>query len=118
MEKTNLIRTRKQKGFSQQYVAEKLCIDVSNYNKREKGKAKITSVQWEKLAKILEVPLADIYESEESMFIIRKDPSSGSDHTNNFYTIPAYFLENQKKYITKLEEENAQLKERLEVRND
>ena len=84
----------------------------------KKGKAKITSVQWEKLAKILEVPLADIYESEESMFIIRKDPSSGSDHTNNFYTIPAYFLENQKKYITKLEEENAQLKERLEVRND
>jgi transcriptional regulator with XRE-family HTH domain len=36
MEKKNLIRTRKQKGFSQQYLAEHLCMDVSNYNKREK----------------------------------------------------------------------------------
>jgi transcriptional regulator with XRE-family HTH domain len=114
MEKTKLIRIRKQKGFSQQYVAEHLCMDVSNYNKREKGKAKINSTEWEKLAKILEVSVEDIYESEESTFIICKDQSVGINHgTNNVYTIPASFLENQKKYITKLEEENAQLKERL-----
>ena len=114
MEKTNLIRTRKQKGFSQQYVAEHLCMDVSNYNKREKGKAKITSSDREKLSKILEVPVEEIYENEESTFIICKDQSVGINHgTNNVYTIPAYFLENQKNYITKLEEENAQLKERL-----
>lgn len=114
MEKTNLIRTRKQKGLSQQYLAEHLCMDVSNYNKREKGKAKITSNEWEKLAKILEVSVEDIYENEESTFIICKDQSVGIiQGTNNVYTVPEFLLESQRKYIAKLEEENAQLKERL-----
>ena len=115
MEKTKLFEARNKKGFSQQYVAKHLCMDVSNYNKREKGKAKISLNEWEKLAKILEVPVEEIYESEESTFIICKDQSVGvvNHGTNNVYTIPASFLENQQKYITKLEEENAQLKERL-----
>jgi transcriptional regulator with XRE-family HTH domain len=100
MEKTKLFEARDKKGFSQQYIAKHLCMDVSNYNKREKGKAKISLNEWKKLAKILEVPVEEIYESEESTFIICKDQSVGINHgTNNVYTIPAYFLENQKNYI-------------------
>lgn len=72
-------------------------MDVSNYNKREKGKAKVTSTEWQKLAKILEVPVEEIYESEESTFIICKDQSVGINHgANNVYTIPAYFLKIRK----------------------
>lgn len=42
MEKEKLIAVRKQKGFSQQTMANHLSMDVSNYNHREKGKIKIS----------------------------------------------------------------------------
>ncbi|WP_447951548.1 helix-turn-helix domain-containing protein [Chryseobacterium koreense] len=37
MEKTKLIEARKSMGLSQNFLAEKLCVTVSNYNRREKG---------------------------------------------------------------------------------
>ncbi|WP_291119079.1 helix-turn-helix transcriptional regulator [Flavobacterium sp. UBA6135] len=114
MEKFKLIEVRKKKGISQQQIAEKLCIDVSNYNRREKGLAKIHSSEWVKLASILDVPIEDIFEVEETTFIICKDQSVGINQgTNNVYTIPEFILESQRKYIQKLEEENLSLKERL-----
>ena len=114
MEKIKLIEARKSKGFSQQQLAEKLCMDVSNYNRREKGQAKITTSEWEKLATILEKPVEDIFESEEATFIICKDQSVGIIHgTNNVYTVPEFLMESQRKYIQKLEEEIQTLKEQL-----
>jgi hypothetical protein len=89
-------------------------MDVSNYNRREKGQAKISSNEWDKLANLLEIPVEDIFESEEATFIICKDQSVGINNgTNNVYTIPEFLLESQRKYITKLEQENQQLKEQL-----
>ncbi|WP_445457476.1 helix-turn-helix domain-containing protein [Flavobacterium sp. HNIBRBA15423] len=114
MEKIKLIEARKQKGFSQQQIAEHLCIDVSNYNRREKGQAKISSNEWEKIASLLNVPIEEIYESEESNFFVFRDNSIGNYlGTNHIYSIPEYLLESQRKYITKLEEEIKELKEIL-----
>lgn len=114
MEKIKLIETRKQKGISQQQIAEHLCIDVSNYSRREKGQVKISSNEWEKIATLLKVPIEEIYESEESMIFICRDNATGNYQGNNhIYSIPEYLLENQRKYITKLEEENRILKEDL-----
>ena len=113
MEKTKLILARSNKGLTQQQIALKLNMDVSNYNRREKGQIKISNNEWEKLSKILEVSIEDIYESEESNFFVFKDNSTGNYlGTNNFYTIPEYLLENQRKYIQKLEEENNDLKKK------
>jgi transcriptional regulator with XRE-family HTH domain len=107
MEKTKLILARSNKGLTQQQIALKLNMDVSNYNRREKGQIKISNNEWEKLSKILEVSIEEIYESEESNFFVFKDNSTGNYlGTNNFYAIPEYLLENQRKYIQKLEEEN------------
>ena len=36
-------------------MAKYLHIDVSNYNRREKGQVKITATEWEKLANLLNV---------------------------------------------------------------
>lgn len=41
MEKLKLIASRKSNGFSQEHMAKLLCMDVSNYNRREKGLVKI-----------------------------------------------------------------------------
>lgn len=111
MRKSKLIQTRNKKDFSQQYMAENMHMDVSNYNRRESGQAKINQQEWEKLSQILQVPIEDIYESEESNFFVFKDSSIGNYlGTNHIYSIPEYFLENQRKYIQKLEEENERLR--------
>lgn len=45
MKKIKLIETRKRKGITQKKIADVLCMDVSNYNRREKGMAKISMQQ-------------------------------------------------------------------------
>jgi len=60
MEKGKLIRRRKESNISQGAIAEKLCMDVSCYNRREKGQIKISMHEWNKLAEILNVPVDEI----------------------------------------------------------
>lgn len=103
------------KGFNQEKIADALGMNVSNYNRKEKGHVKIFKEEWERLSKLLEVPLEDIYESEESMVFICKDNATGYvNGTNNVYSVPEYFLEHQRKYIAKLEEEVERLKKEIE----
>lgn len=114
MEKVKLIEARKAKNYSQNKMAEELCMDVSNYNRREKGQSKISHPEWEKLSKILDVPIEDIYESEETTVFICKDSANGNyQGTNHIYSVPEYLLESQRKYISKLEEEIENLKKLL-----
>ena len=115
MEKIKLIEVRKSKGYSQNQMAEELCMDVSNYNRRENGQSKISHSEWEKLSKILNVPVEEIYENEEANLFVFKDSSIGNYlGTNHIYSVPEYLLETQRKYITKLEEEINGLKKLLE----
>ena len=115
MEKVKLIEARKAKGYSQSQMAEELCMDVSNYNRREKGQAKISHSEWEKLSDILDVSIEDIYENEESNIFVCKDNANGNyQGTNHIYSVPEYLLESQRKYIAKLEEEISYLKKLLE----
>ena len=119
MEKTKLKKMRLFKGFTQQQIAEQLCMGHSTYNRRENGINPINIEEWEKLAKILKVPLDEIFESEEGQSFICNDNAfavhMGTNYgTNNHYTIPESILENQQKYILKLEKENEELKRLLE----
>jgi transcriptional regulator with XRE-family HTH domain len=114
MEQTKLIEMRKAKGFSQQYIADKLCIDGSCYSKREKGLIRIPYDEWEKLAGILDVPLEEIYDSDEKLFIFKDNSKVNYQGTNNVYTVSDSLIELQQKYITKLEEEIKALKKLLE----
>ncbi|CAM3996141.1 MULTISPECIES: helix-turn-helix transcriptional regulator [Flavobacterium] len=116
MEKTKLIESRKRKGLSQQQMAEHLCMDVSNYNRREKGQIKIHTNEWEKIASLLEVAVEEIYENEDANFFVFRDNSKGTYlGTNHIYSIPDHLLESQRKYIAKLEEEIKELKEKLKL---
>ena len=115
METIKLIETRKAKGYTQNQIADILCMDVSNYNRRESGLAKISISEWEKLAKTLNVPFNEIFEPDENQVFFCKDNASINNHgTNNIYAVPESLLETQQKYIKKLEEENIELKKLLE----
>ncbi|MDR3218234.1 MAG: helix-turn-helix transcriptional regulator [Dysgonamonadaceae bacterium] len=117
MEKNRLIGRRKANGFSQSMVAEKLCMDVSNYNRREKGQVKISLREWEKLADILQVPIEEIYESDDTQVFICRDSSTVHyQGTNNIYSVPEYLLDTQRKYIEILENEIRELRTEPENR--
>jgi transcriptional regulator with XRE-family HTH domain len=115
MEKYKLIERRKAKGLSQNLVAEKLCMDVSNYNRRERGTVKISLREWEKLGEILQAPIEDIYESDDNQIFICRDSSTVHyQGTNHIYSVPEYLLETQRKYIERLESEIHELRNDLE----
>jgi transcriptional regulator with XRE-family HTH domain len=118
MVKYKLIAQRKKRKFSQQDVADRLYMDQSQYSRREKGIIQISEDEWNKLAQILKTTLEDIFESEKGFVSISKDAVAElyQKKKDTFYQIPVHLLEIQKKYIRKLEEENAQLKELLRTK--
>jgi transcriptional regulator with XRE-family HTH domain len=112
--KEKLIEMRNLRGFTQKDIAEKLNMEVSGYSRRETGDTKIRINEWMKLAKILNVPLEDIYEEDEKQSLNFNDNATGNYGANNinhlYITVPEAFMETQMKYIQKLEEEIAELK--------
>ena len=111
MLKNKLVETRKRRGYSQEYMANLLCMDVSNYNRRESGQIKISAEQWQKLAKELKVPLEDIYEADENQIFIFNDNSTGNGNIVTNYTMPQEVLDMYQKHISALEQEIHYLKE-------
>ena len=116
MEKSRLIQKRKESNISQAMIAKEMCMDVSCYNRREKGHMRISPQEWEKLANILNVPEEEIYEPEDNQVFICKDNSTVhylNQGTNNIYSVPEHLLETQKKYIAILENEIVELKRKI-----
>ena len=114
MEKVRLIEKRKEKGISQKEIADKLYMDASNYTRRERGQARISPHEWEKLATVLDVPVGEIYEPDDSQVFICKDNATGNyQGTNNIYSVPEHLLETQRKYIEILENEIRELKQKI-----
>ncbi|MXS71303.1 helix-turn-helix domain-containing protein [Flavobacteriaceae bacterium W22] len=103
---------RKQKGFSQEQMAKILGTDTSNYSRKERGEVKIHDEEWEKMAKILEVSVEEI-KNQDHKFSFQFENSTFHDHSGSNITysnVPDFFLETQKKYIEKIEQENESLK--------
>jgi len=115
--KVKLIEKREERGLTQKDMAERLNMAVSGYTKRENGQTKISISNWVKAAKILNCPIEDIYEEDEKQSFTIKDNATGKCCANNINTIQIIELEDvmetYKKYIKKLEEENAELKRLL-----
>ncbi|PWN70102.1 transcriptional regulator [Chryseobacterium phosphatilyticum] len=122
MQKEKLRVIRKQKGYTQQQIADFIATDVSNYSRKESGEVKIIRDEWDKIARFLEVPVEDIYEEEEATVVINNDhpvfndrsSSAGVITTQNHYdNIPGTVIENLQGYIALLKEEIERLKEEL-----
>jgi transcriptional regulator with XRE-family HTH domain len=120
MEKLRTLR--KQKGYTQQQIADLLATDVSNYSRKESGDVKIFDDEWEKLAKALDVPVEDIKEEKalqtQNQNSTLNDNSSLNDNAsinyNLFCNVPNYLLENQQEYINLLKQQIKALKEENE----
>ena len=94
-------------------MADLLGLDTSNYSRRENGDTKIKITEWEKISEILNVPISEIFESEESNIykINSKNSTGGQIGDNNSITgVDATTLDNLNEYIKALKEENMALK--------
>jgi transcriptional regulator with XRE-family HTH domain len=118
MEKLRTLR--KQKGYTQQQIADLLATDVSNYSRKESGDVRIFDDEWEKLAKALEVSVEDIKEEKEPN-VVQKNENITFNDTSSFHqsgiyncNVPNYLLENQQEYINLLKEQIKALKEENE----
>ena len=117
MIKSKLKHLREQK-YTQEEFAHLLEMETSNYNRRENGVTKISKREWDKMAKLLECNLDEIYEPEDGVYVINGDNAHGNFGSGGtFNANDTFILETMKKYIAKLEEENAQLKEQLKNPN-
>lgn len=118
MEKLRTLR--KQKGYTQQQIADLLATDVSNYSRKENGDVRIFDDEWEKLAKALELSVEDIKEEKEPNVVQKNENitfhDTSSFHQSGIYNcnVPNYLLENQQEYITLLKEQIKALKEENE----
>ncbi|MEJ5105487.1 helix-turn-helix transcriptional regulator [Chryseobacterium sp. MYb328] len=101
MKKEKLRLIRKQKGYTQQQIADFIATDVSNYSRKESGIIKIFRDEWEKIARFLDVPLEDIYQE-----ILLNEVVSGIVTNDEII-----------KYIEQLEQENSALKHKLDILN-
>jgi transcriptional regulator with XRE-family HTH domain len=113
MLKEKLIDKRKEKGFSQERMADLLGLDTSNYSRRENGDTKIKITEWEKIAEILNVPISEIFESEESnIYKINSKNSTGGQigDNNSIIGVDKTTLDNLNEYIKALKEDNIALK--------
>jgi transcriptional regulator with XRE-family HTH domain len=72
MEIHDKIRTiRISKGFTQEYIADKLNIDAVNYGRIERGQTKITIDRLIKIAEIFDVKVIDFF--SETNFIAKQN---------------------------------------------
>ena len=117
---------RKQRGYTQQQIADILATDVSNYSRKENGEVKIFDDEWEKLAKALDTSIEDIREERIANVVQNLTFNDSSSNTSNqsgnynqYCSIPDYMLESQQEYIKLLKEqieilkaENTELKKK------
>ncbi|MXS71668.1 MULTISPECIES: helix-turn-helix transcriptional regulator [Chryseobacterium] len=119
MVKEKLIKARKDKKFSQQDMAKHLNISQSHYLRKEKGEIGIRDDEWERMAKLLDMEIEDIKESEKDNGISQSfenvtDIKNSYIGSNNIYcNVPEFLLENQQEYINILKKENEDLKNKI-----
>ncbi len=105
MLKEKLKQTRINKKFSQQDMAKHLNISQPHYLRKEKGEIEIRDEEWERMAKLLDVEVDDIKETDNEKSI-NQTFENVTDITNSYIgshnvycNIPEYILQNQQEYI-------------------
>jgi transcriptional regulator with XRE-family HTH domain len=112
--KTKLITARKNKRFSREDIATCLKISPTQYRRKEFGEVRIFDDEWDKIAKLLEIPIEDIYEENENVpqniENLENISSSYIGNHNLFCNVPEFILQDLHDVIIELREENKRLK--------
>ncbi len=91
-DKIRIIRTSK--GYTQEYIAEKLNIDPVNYGRIERGLSKLTIERFLKIAEILEINPSELLDKAED--------KNRQETLNRVYKIEVEILEELKNLNKKI----------------
>lgn len=97
-------------------MAKHLNISQPHYLRKEKGEIEIRDEEWERMAKLLDVEVDDIKETDKENSINQNFENITGNYvgSNNVYcNVPEYLLENQQDYINILKKEIIDLRERI-----
>lgn len=113
MEHHKLIDIRKAKGFTQEQMALKIAMEQTTYSRKERGKSPISNEEWNRFAKALDIPVEEIKENNSS--VLKNENCTFNENAIGiqYVNIPQNVFDIIIKYNTKLEEENAKMKEQL-----
>jgi transcriptional regulator with XRE-family HTH domain len=77
---------RDKKGYSQEYMAQKLDISTKTYNSLETEKTKVSLEKVQKIAKLLEIDWLELLSYGEKITQVNGDNSNNSDHLSIYNT--------------------------------
>ncbi len=103
--KNKLQKARLNKGLSQEQMADLIGMTQSSYCRREKGKISISNIEWDKIAKVLDLKKDAIYEGDEQP-TNKPNINSSIVHDNKITEVVL-------QYIELLKTENSKLKEKF-----
>lgn len=113
MEHHKLIELRRAKKITQNQMAKNIHMEQTTYSRKERGKSPISNDEWDRLAKVLDVPVEEI-KSETVPVTIKNENCTFNDNIGiQYVNIPQNVFDIIIKYNTKLEEENKSLKEEV-----
>ncbi|NML70804.1 helix-turn-helix transcriptional regulator [Chryseobacterium sp. RP-3-3] len=118
MKKEKLRKIRKEKGITQQQLADLISTEVSNFSRKESGNVSITPREWQKIADYMNVSVDQIYEDDyesggvevenvNPQYILKENTLLTSYKDENFYKI---IIQDLQDYITYLKAEIKRLK--------
>ncbi|TRX00374.1 helix-turn-helix transcriptional regulator [Flavobacterium gawalongense] len=114
MKQEKLITMRKMRGYSQVYMAQQAAMEQTTYSKKEIGKSNITDAEWNKFAKVLNVPLEEIKDLDRSLAMKNKNWDFNNNETGiQYINMPENVFDVIMKYNGRLEEENEHLRQEI-----
>jgi transcriptional regulator with XRE-family HTH domain len=103
-------KIRELKGFTQDYLAQKLNISQRAYSKIERGETKVDNERIGEVSEILEVDPIDLLVFDES-YIFNNCVQAGGKFNHFINQLPEKLIEQYEARIKQLEEENRFLKD-------
>jgi DNA-binding XRE family transcriptional regulator len=113
MKQGKLINMRKTRGYSQVYMALQAAMEQTTYSKKEIGKSKITDAEWNKFAKVLNVPVEEIKDLDKSFDVKKRNFNNNNATGIQYINMPENVLDVIMKYNGRLEEENEYLRQEI-----
>jgi transcriptional regulator with XRE-family HTH domain len=102
MQRNKLILARKLKGITQSEISSKIAMEQTTYSRKERGKSPISDDEWNRISKVLELPVDEIRDSSDISF--------NNDINEKMISIPLSVFNILIKYNIALENEVLNLK--------
>ncbi len=117
--KTKLHELRKKRNITQDQLAKLAAMSQPKYSRKESGYDPILKAEWDLLAKVLEVPVEEIFEEDVAKTYIYKNINGNGFNSGTInINVPDFvmnYIQLLEKKVVHLEEELQKLKKDLET---